>query len=110
MADGAQTARLIAEFPDTASELGITAESIGVLLDSGISETKAMLASWRTFAGKVSTLTDVSESGSSRSIGSLFDRAKQMIDFWQAQSVAEDTAAGEVPYRARGASHTAVRV
>lgn len=110
MADEAVVATILAGFPEQAASLGIDAALVGTLLDSGLSITKTNLALWRNFAGKVATLVDVTESGSSRQNGVLFDRAKQMIDYWTQQVTVEDTLAGTIPPRAHGASHRSVRV
>lgn len=110
MADEAVVATILAGFPEQAVELGIDAALVGSLLDSGLSVTKTNLSLWRTFAGKVAALVDISESGSSRQNGVLFDRAKQMVEYWQQQVTVEDTLAGTLPPRAHGASHKSVRV
>lgn len=110
MADAGVVATILAGFPEQAVSLGIDSALIGTLLDSGLTVSKTNLSLWRTFAGRVAALVDVTESGSSRQNGVLFDRAKQMIDYWQNQVTVEDTIAGTLPPRANGASHKAVRV
>lgn len=52
------------QLPDEASPLGFTDDIIGAMLDSGSTQTKAILAGWRMVAAKTATYTDVSESGS----------------------------------------------
>ncbi len=97
------------QLPDEAEEMGIDEDVIGAFLDSGLSQTKTILACWRAIAAKASTVTDVNESGSSRS-APVFDRAKQMIDFWQIRSDEEDKAAYTLPVREHATLHTGVRV
>jgi len=108
MADDVVIQRVLIQLPEVASDLGFTSVVIGTLLDNGTSETKVILAGWRTIAAQAATMGDVSESSSSRT-NPLFDRAAQMIAIWQKRSDDEDIVAG-TNVRQRGASHTAVRV
>jgi hypothetical protein len=96
--------------PVEVDSIGLTDDLIGSIIDLKLSEAKTHLRVWRMFAGKVSTTIDVSESGTSRAQGVLFDRAKQMIDYWQTRSDVEDQQTEVLPARAHGASHTAVRI
>ena len=112
MADEAAVAAILAELPDEADLFGVDASSVGILLDSGLSQNKATLATWRTVAAKSSTMANVSESGSSRDLGRIFDNAIRMIEHYQARVDAEDKLATVDPAtgKARGRTHTAVRV
>lgn len=96
--------------PTEADSIGITTTIISNVIDSGVSHAKIMLKIWQIFAGKVSALIDISESGSSRAQGVLFARAKEMIDYWQIRSDVEDQQSEILPARAHGVSHTAVRI
>lgn len=98
------------QLPDEIITLGITDNMISAVIDSSSSHIKTMLAVWQMIAGKVTTVVDVSESGSSRQNSVIFDRAKQMIDFWQSRSEVEDQKNNVLPIRAHGASLRAVRV
>ena len=97
------------QLPDEAADLGFTDAIISALLDSGTTQTKAILAGWRMVAAKTATYTDVSESGSSRNMSALNVNAREMISIWQAQSDKEDTNEG-TNVRQRFASYTATRV
>ena len=97
------------QLPDEAEDFGLDETIVGNFIDSGLSTTKVMLECWRVLAAKTSTITDVSESGSSRTMP-LFDRAKLMVDFWQLRSDDEDRQTSVLPVRAHAASHKAVRV
>ncbi len=97
------------QLPDEVEDMGVDDDVIAGFIDSGLSQNKTMLALWRVIAGKAATVTDVSEAGSSRSLP-LFDRAKQMIDFFQNRSDVEDQQSETLPARVHGVSHTAVRV
>lgn len=110
MADPAAIDALRIELAIDFGILGMDDTLIGTVLDMGLSAARTRLAIWKAVVGKALTITDVSESGSSRQIGVIFDRAKQMVDFWQQQVISEDTLAGTLPPRPSGASHTAVRV
>lgn len=95
---------------EEASDLGITDQVISGWLDSGLTETKTVLAGWRAIAAKSAATEDVSESGSSRTIR-LHERAMEMIRDYQARADAEDKAAVTDPLgRGRFASHRITRV
>ena len=109
MADSAAIGRVKLQLPDEAGTLwGFDDATIGALLDSGASETKAILAGWRVVAAKAAPVENVSENGSSRD-SQLFQNAQQMVTFWQGLSDKEDVGTGVAP-RQRARSHTAVRV
>lgn len=58
-------------------------DKITTYLDGGRTVPEVLLAFWRGRASKYSTMLDVSESGSSRSLSQLYQNAKSMIDYWQ---------------------------
>ena len=97
------------QLADEASTLGITDILIGNWLDSGLTQTKAILYGWRSIAAKTVGTEDVSESGSSRTIR-LHERAAALIIDWQARADAEDQQTGTLPAKAAGKFYTAVRV
>ncbi len=109
MADQAAIDSVKIQLADEAESLGIDDIVIESWLDSGLSQTKAILAGWRAIAAKTVGTEDVSESGSSRTIR-LHERAVELIRDWQARADAEDQLSGTLPVKARGNSFTAVRV
>ena len=79
-----------ANLPEDASADNWDDTFIGSMLDSGLSVTKVTLAFWSSRVGKLSTVVDVTESGSSRQLSNLFNQAKQMYEIWLAKSNLED--------------------
>ena len=109
MADQAAIDSVKIQLADEAEELGIDDIVIESWLDSGMTQTKSILAGWRAIAAKTVGTEDVSESGSSRTI-KLHERAVELVRDWQARSDAEDQQAGTLPAKQRGASLTVTRV
>lgn len=113
MAEQAAIDAVKKEIPDDSDTLfGLDDSTIGAFLDGGLSSTKATLASWRAIAGKLTMTVDVTESGSSRQLGTTFDNAMKMVEYWQKLSDAEDKDADDdgLPDKPRARVHTAVRV
>jgi hypothetical protein len=111
VADQAVIDAVLLDLADEAVELGFDSTIIGTMLDAGVTQTKVTLAGWYAIAGKMTTDLDISESGSSRSFGSLFDKARQMIEVWQKKADAEDDLTNsDSTGKARARIHTAVRV
>lgn len=108
MASATEIAAVQLQIPDEAVDLGFDNAAIGVLLDSGLSVSKTILAVLRGISAKVSSYEDVSESGSSRSI-QFFERVRQLIDVWQAVADREDVVAG-TSAKAGAVLHTSKRV
>lgn len=96
------------QVPDEAEELGYNDTAIGVLLDSGLSQSRTILAILRGISAKASSFEDVSESGSSRS-SRFFDNIKQLIDVWTIAVKDEDLAGGTVA-KESARIYTSVRV
>lgn len=94
---------------DEAVDLGITDVIIGGWLDSGLTQTKSILAGWRAIAAKTVGTEDVSESGSSRTIR-LHERALELVRDWQARADAEDQQAGTLPAKQFARQYTITRV
>lgn len=109
MADQAAIDSVKIHLADEAQELGIDDVVIEAWLDSGLSQTKTILAGWRGIAAKTVGTEDVSESGSSRTIR-LHERALELVRDWQARADAEDQQSGTLPVKQRGASRTVSRV
>ena len=97
------------QLADEAADLGIDDTTVAGWLDSGLTQTKAILYGWRAIAAKTVGTEDVSESGSSRTIR-LHERATALVIDWQARSDAEDQQTGTLPAKAAGKFYTAVRV
>src|ERR1051325_720353 len=83
------------QLPDEAEELGYNDSAISALLDSGLSQSRTILAVLRGISAKASSFEDISESGSSRS-SRFFDNIKSLIDVWTQAVKDEDLAAGTV--------------
>lgn len=109
MADQAAIDSVKIQLADEAETLGIDEIVIESWLDSGLTQTKAILAGWRAIAAKTVGTEDVSESGSSRTIR-LHERAVELIRDWQARADAEDQLSGTLPAKQHGSSLTAKRV
>jgi uncharacterized protein with ATP-grasp and redox domains len=107
VADSAAIAAVQLQIADEAEELGFDDTMISTMLDSGLTETKTILAIWRGIAAKSAAVEDISESGSSRT-ARLFDRAAQMITIWQTRADAEAVSLGTLE-KQRFASHKMVR-
>lgn len=98
------------QLADEAIDFGIDEDLISVWLDSGVTQTKAILSAWRVIAAKSVMVEDVSESGSSRT-NRIHENAREMILLWQARADAEDKALlTDGLGRGRFASHRATRV
>lgn len=108
MASSAEIAAVTLQVPDEAESLGFDAPAISDLLDSGLSQTKTILAVLNGMAAKSASIEDVSESGSSRS-SKFFDNLKMLIDYWQGRADKEDVVAGTAA-KANARVYTAVRV
>jgi len=108
VANATDIAAVQLQVPDEAVDLGFDDTAIGVLLDSGLTQSKTILAVLRGISAKVSSYEDVSESGSSRSV-QFFERVRQLIDVWQAVVDKEDIVAGTAA-KAGAVVHTSVRV
>lgn len=107
MADSAAITNVQLQVADEAESLGFDDTVISTMLDSGLSETKTILAIWRGIAAKSAAVEDVAESGSSRTT-KLFERASQMVTLWQLRDDAESAQAGTLQ-KQRFSSYTIVR-
>lgn len=109
MADQAVVTAVKLQVPDEAADLGFDDAAIGALLDSGLSQSKAILAVLRGISAKASSMaTSISENSSSRSVD-FFNNLKQLIDVWTQAVKDEDLATGTIAKE--GAKiYTSVRV
>jgi hypothetical protein len=108
MADMGSIDSVLANLPADASEDGWDTNRIGLLLDTGLSVAKVTLSFWAGRVAKLSTVVDVSESGSSRQLSNLFNQAKTAYDLWLEKSKLEDNPV--IPNRYRAAFHKLNRV
>ena len=109
MAEQAAIDSVKIQLADEAEDLGIDEIVIESWLDSGLSETKSILAGWRAIAAKTVGTEDVIESGSSRTIR-LHERAIELIRDWQARADAEDQLSGNLPAKQHAKLYTSTRV
>ena len=70
---------------------------ITVYLDAGKSVSGVLLQYWDARSAQLYQMIDVSESGSSRSLGKIYDNAKSMAEYWRdrVKSEKEDEKAEE---------------
>lgn len=90
MADEADILQVKINIPDDFDQYGWTEQTISTLLDSGLSVPKVTLAFYKAMVSKVATMVDVTENSSSRSLGSIYKNAKDLLDYWQKQVDLED--------------------
>lgn len=76
--------------PDDFDQYGWQESTIETLLDSGLSVAKVTLSFYKGMVSKVATMVDVTENSSSRSLGSIYRNAKDLLDYWQKQVDQED--------------------
>lgn len=67
-----------------------TDEALSALLDAEESADAAAAGIWREKAARASTLVNVSESGSSRSLQQIYSNALDMAKFYDGRAVAEE--------------------
>ena len=108
MADQSVIDQVKANIPSDAAEDDWTDEFIGGLLDSGASISRVTLSFWQSRVAKLSTVVDVSESGSSRQLSNLFNQAKIAYDMWLEAVKLEDRP--PLPQRPSIAFHKLKRV
>lgn len=95
MAEPAQIEMVKDLLPADAAEDGWNEEKISVYLDGGSSVYQAVALFWEGKAARLYQMIDVSEAGSSRSLGQVYDNARSMAEYWrdqeeQAKSRADD--------------------
>ena len=96
------------QIPDESEELGFDDAAISALLDSGLSQSRTILAILSGISAKASSFEDISEAGSSRT-SRFFDNVKALIDFWNQKVKDEDLGTGTVA-KESARIYTAVRV
>ena len=109
MADAATITAVKLQIPDEAADLGFDDTAITALLDSGLSQSRTILAVLRGMSAKATSVaTSITENNSSRSVD-LFNNLRQLIAVWEQTVKDEDLAAGVVA-KANARVYTAVRV
>lgn len=108
MATPADISAVTLQLPDEAGELGFGSQEIGDLLDSGLSQSRTILAILRGISAKASSFEDVSESGSSRT-SRFFENIARLIEIWT-QTVKDEDLAGGTVAKESARIYTAVRV
>lgn len=89
MADQSAIDRVVETLPVDAGAKGFNPERIGADLDSGVSPSTIALSFWRMRAAQTSGLVSVSESGSSRSLETIYKNAMEMVKYWEDQVAKE---------------------
>lgn len=109
MADAAVVTAVKLQVPDEAESLGFNDAAISALLDSGLTQSKAILAVLRGMSAKAASMaSSITENSSSRTVD-LFNNLQRLIEIWTGVVREEDITAGtHVKEGAR--IHTAVRV
>lgn len=82
---------------------------ITALINDGVSKNRILNRAWLAKAAKTSEMVDIAESGSSRSISTIYKNAKEMADYWGALADKEENTGAE-GNKSRSRSHRAVRV
>ena len=94
MADAAVVTAVKLQIPVEASDLGFDDVAIAALLDSGLTQSKAILAVLRGMSAKaVGMASSISENSSSRTVD-FFNNLSRLIDVWTQVVREEDVAAG----------------
>lgn len=63
-------------------------EKIGVYLDADKTVYEVVQTYWESRMAKLTTMIDINESGSSRSLSRLYDNAKGQAEYWAARVAA----------------------
>lgn len=96
--------------PNEASSLGWDETKITAELDAGNSAVQTVRNFWSYRASSTNEFTDISESGSSRSLESVWQHAMKMLQYWDGRVQQEKDEDGDVNPRGRISFHTATRV
>ena len=86
-----------------------TDEYISGLIASGITKNRILNRAWLAKASSASEMVDISESGSSRNISSIYKNAMDMAEYWGRLADKEEDN-GSAGGKARSRTHRAVRV
>lgn len=94
MADTATVTAVKLQIPDEAESLGFDDVAIAALLDSGLTQSKTILAVLRGMSAKAASMaSSITENSSSRTVD-LFNNLQRLIDIWVQVVKDEDVIAG----------------
>lgn len=79
---------------------------VNAMLDAGMKPDDIALEYWETRMARTSTLVNVSESGSSRSLSDIYTNALKMAEYYRKKKADEDD---EVIAKVRGARTRSIR-
>ena len=77
------TEQQIARLRQLVGDTTLTDEQLGVIIDGATNFELAVAEVWQTLAAQYSTVTNLSEAGSSRSLGDLFKNAQAMATYYR---------------------------
>jgi hypothetical protein len=83
---------------DEATTDTYTDEALSAIIDAELSVDAAAATVWREKAAKASTLVNITESGSSRSMQQIFENAMKMANFYSTSSEEEVVVTTDVPF------------
>ena len=90
---------------------GFDETGIGAKLDEGTTMASIASSFWRAKAAATASLVSVSESGSTRDLGSIHKNALAMMEYWDKQVERERAIEdGETPKRTRVRFHRTTRI
>jgi hypothetical protein len=73
-------------------DVGLTDEQLGEIIDRADSMNEAVQFTWESVAARSHTLVNVSEAGSSRSLGTIFDNSLKLAEYYRNQAASEEAA------------------
>ena len=85
------TAADIARMRRLVGETQLTDAELGAIIDSSKNFDMAVAEVWESLAAEYSTITNLSEAGSSRSLGDLFKNAQAMAQYYRGIGNTETT-------------------
>jgi hypothetical protein len=85
------TPEQIARMRQLVGETTLTDEQLSVIIDRNENFNIAVAEVWESLAAQYSTITNLSEAGSSRSLGDLFKNAQSMGQYFRGIGNAETT-------------------
>lgn len=81
----------IARMRRLVGETQLTDAQLGAIIDSAANFDMAVAEVWESLAAEYSTITNLSEAGSSRSLGDLFKNAQAMAQYYRGIGSVETT-------------------
>lgn len=97
MADSADILNVRDLLPAESSDEGWNDSKVETYLDADKTVFEVVQAYWESRAAQLYTAMDINESGSSRSLGNLYQNAKNMAEYWRdrVKAVADEVAEEE---------------